>query len=85
MPIQDIAESDDNEKPSSQSLQTIVMNASSTDPSVQLSAVQAARYAFLCPRFVRVLSFVVGARGTKTGLISVILCWRHSALLDTCT
>ncbi|XP_046380855.1 LOW QUALITY PROTEIN: importin subunit alpha-4-like [Haliotis rubra] len=43
VPAQDSTDSDDNEKPTSQSLQTIVLNASSPDTTVQLSAVQAAR------------------------------------------
>ena len=43
VPAQDSTDSDDSEKPTSQSLQTIVLNASSDEPSVQLSAVQAAR------------------------------------------
>lgn len=43
VPAQDSTDSDDNEKPTSQSLQTIVLNAASPEPSVQLSAVQAAR------------------------------------------
>lgn len=40
---QDSTDSDESEKPTSQSLQTIVQNASSSEPTVQLSAVQAAR------------------------------------------
>ena len=44
VPAQDSTDSDDGEKPTSQSLQTIVLNAASPEPAVQLSAVQAARY-----------------------------------------
>jgi hypothetical protein len=36
-------DSEDNEKPVQQSLETIVQNAASDKPAVQLSAVQAAR------------------------------------------
>ncbi|XP_062566367.1 importin subunit alpha-4-like [Saccostrea cucullata] len=43
VPIQDSTDSDDTEKPTSQSLQSIVENAASSDPTVQLNAVQAAR------------------------------------------
>ena len=40
---QDTTDSEDNEKPMTQSLEDIVQNASSDQPSVQLNAVQAAR------------------------------------------
>ena len=40
---EDSTESEENEKPILQSLETIVQNASSDQPSVQLNAVQAAR------------------------------------------
>eukprot|EP00106_Octopus_bimaculoides_P001623 XP_014769065.1 PREDICTED: importin subunit alpha-4-like [Octopus bimaculoides] len=43
VPAQDSTDSEDNEKPTTQNLQTIVQNAASNEPSVQLSAVQAAR------------------------------------------
>ncbi|KAK3603695.1 hypothetical protein CHS0354_023301 [Potamilus streckersoni] len=43
VPTQDSTDSDDSEKPTSQSLQSIVQNAYSTEPNIQLSAVQAAR------------------------------------------
>ncbi|CAG5127716.1 unnamed protein product [Candidula unifasciata] len=43
VPTQDSTDSEDNEKPSTQSLETIVANANSPEPEVQLSAVQAAR------------------------------------------
>ncbi|XP_076435774.1 importin subunit alpha-3-like [Babylonia areolata] len=43
VPAQDSTDSEDSEKPTNQSLQSIVLNASSPEPSVQLSAVQAAR------------------------------------------
>jgi len=39
----DSTDSDESEKPSQQSLETIVQNAYSTDAAVQLSAVQSAR------------------------------------------
>ncbi|XP_052783657.1 importin subunit alpha-4-like [Mya arenaria] len=39
----DSTDSEDNEKPTQQSLETIVLNAHSKEPAVQLSAVQAAR------------------------------------------
>ena len=45
VPTQDSTDSDDSEKTPTQSLQSIVQNAYSAEPSVQLSAVQAARYA----------------------------------------
>ena len=45
VPQQDASDIDDNERPSSlQSLAVIVQNASSTDQTVQLNAVQSARY-----------------------------------------
>ena len=44
VPTQDSTDSDDSEKTPTQSLQSIVQNAYSAEPSVQLSAVQAARY-----------------------------------------
>lgn len=44
VPQEDSTESEENEKPVTQSLETIVQNASSDQPAVQLSAVQAARY-----------------------------------------
>ncbi|KAK2180818.1 hypothetical protein NP493_425g04036 [Ridgeia piscesae] len=43
VPQQDSTDSEESEKPSTQSLETIVANASSDQPAVQLSAVQAAR------------------------------------------
>ena len=43
MPTQDSTDSEENDKPVNQSLETIVQNAASEDTSVQLSAVQAAR------------------------------------------
>ncbi len=43
VPAQDSTDSEENEKPITQSLETIVQNASSDQPAVQLSAVQAAR------------------------------------------
>ena len=43
VPTQDSTDSDDSEKTSTQSLQSIVQNAYSSEPTVQLSAVQAAR------------------------------------------
>ncbi|XP_076454058.1 importin subunit alpha-4-like [Babylonia areolata] len=43
VPAQDSTDSEDNEKPTNQTLQSIVQNAASPEPSVQLSAVQAAR------------------------------------------
>ncbi|KAL5004120.1 hypothetical protein ScPMuIL_017576 [Solemya velum] len=43
VPAQDSTDSEDNEKPTNQSLQTIVENATSAEPTVQLSAIQAAR------------------------------------------
>lgn len=43
VPTVDSTDSEDNEKPTTQSLETIVQNASSTEPEVQLGAVQAAR------------------------------------------
>lgn len=43
VPAQDSTDSEDNEKPTTQNLQAIVQNAASSEPSVQLSAVQAAR------------------------------------------
>lgn len=39
----DSTDSDDSERPSTQSLQDIVQNAYSSEPAVQLNAVQAAR------------------------------------------
>ena len=44
VPTQDSTDSDDSEKTTTQSLQSIVQNAYSSEPTVQLSAVQAARY-----------------------------------------
>ena len=44
VPLPDSTDSEDNEKPTQQSLETIVQNAHSSEPSVQLSAVQAARF-----------------------------------------
>lgn len=44
VPMQDSTDSEDSEKPLNQSLDTIVKNVSSSEPTVQLSAVQAARY-----------------------------------------
>lgn len=44
MPQQDSTDSEDSEKPLQQSLQSLVENAASDQPAVQLSAVQAARY-----------------------------------------
>ena len=44
VPAQDSTDSEENERPMTQSLETIVQNASSDQPAVQLSAVQAARY-----------------------------------------
>lgn len=41
---QDSTDSEDQEKPTKDSLQAIVANASSNEPAVQLTAVQAARY-----------------------------------------
>lgn len=41
----DSTDSDDCERPSTQSLQDIVQNAYSSEPAVQLNAVQAARFA----------------------------------------
>lgn len=43
VPTLDSTDSEDNEKPTTQSLETIVANASSQEPEVQLGAVQAAR------------------------------------------
>lgn len=43
VPTQDSTDSDDSEKTTTQSLQSIVQNAYSSEPTVQLSAVQAAR------------------------------------------
>ncbi|BFZ00334.1 hypothetical protein BsWGS_03373 [Bradybaena similaris] len=43
VPTQDSTDSEDNEKPCTQSLETIVANANSSEPEVQLNAVQAAR------------------------------------------
>lgn len=43
VPTQDSTDSDDSEKTTTQSLQSIVQNAYSSEPNVQLSAVQAAR------------------------------------------
>ncbi|XP_050414688.1 importin subunit alpha-4 [Patella vulgata] len=43
VPAQDSTDSEDSEKPTTQSLQSIVANAASPEPTVQLSAVQAAR------------------------------------------
>lgn len=43
VPAQDSTDSEDSEKPTNQSLQSIIVNANSPEPSVQLSAVQAAR------------------------------------------
>uniref|UniRef100_A0A0B6ZRW0 Importin subunit alpha n=1 Tax=Arion vulgaris TaxID=1028688 RepID=A0A0B6ZRW0_9EUPU len=43
VPTQDSTDSEDNEKPSTQSLEAIVANANSSEPEIQLSAVQAAR------------------------------------------
>ena len=43
MPAQDSTDSDEIEKLPNQSLKTIVENAASEEPGVQLSAVQAAR------------------------------------------
>lgn len=43
VPAQDSTDSEDSEKPLTQSLETIVQNASSDQPAVQLSAVQSAR------------------------------------------
>jgi len=43
VPTLDSTDSEDNEKPTTQSLETIVANANSPEPEVQLSAVQAAR------------------------------------------
>jgi len=43
VPTQDSTDSEDSEKPLTQSLDTIVKNVSSPEPTVQLSAVQAAR------------------------------------------
>lgn len=44
VPAQDSTDSDEIEKLPNQSLKTIVENAASEEPNVQLSAVQAARY-----------------------------------------
>ncbi|XP_064615874.1 importin subunit alpha-4-like [Liolophura sinensis] len=43
VPAQDSTDSDDNEKPCTQSLETIVQNAANADPTTKLNAVQAAR------------------------------------------
>lgn len=43
VPTQDSTDSEDNEKPTTQSLETIVANANSPEPEIQLGAVQAAR------------------------------------------
>ncbi len=43
VPQQDSTDSEDADKPLQQSLESIVQNASSDQPAVQLSAVQAAR------------------------------------------
>ena len=43
MPTLDSTDSEDNEKPTTQSLETIVANANSQEPEIQLGAVQAAR------------------------------------------
>lgn len=43
VPILDSTDSEENDQSTAQSLETIVQNASSDQPHVQLSAVQAAR------------------------------------------
>jgi importin subunit alpha-4/3 len=43
VPHMESTDSEENEKPVTQSLETIVQNAASNQPAVQLSAVQAAR------------------------------------------
>lgn len=43
VPAQDSTDSEDSEKPTTQSLETIVQNAASEEPTVKLNAVQAAR------------------------------------------
>ena len=48
VPTLDSTDSEDNEKPTTQSLETIVANANSTEPEVQLGAVQAARLVVEC-------------------------------------
>jgi len=47
VPHTESTDSEENEKASTQSLETIVQNASSDQPAVQLSAVQSARYRYL--------------------------------------
>jgi len=47
VPHTESTDSEENEKQPMQSLETIVQNASSDQPTVQLSAVQSARYAFI--------------------------------------
>ena len=44
VPLAGTSDSEENEKPVSQPLETIVANATSDQPSVQLQAVQAARW-----------------------------------------
>jgi len=46
VPHTESTDSEENEKVPTQSLETIVQNASSDQPAVQLSAVQSARYVF---------------------------------------
>ena len=47
VPTLDSTDSEDNEKPTTQSLETIVANANSAEPDVQLGAVQAARWRYI--------------------------------------
>jgi len=55
VPHVESTDSEENEKPVTQSLESIVQNAASSQPAIQLNAVQAARYYLFNTHFVYVL------------------------------